>query len=348
MPANGAKRNSMRTRAALFTAASLSLAVLLPVSALASTSEEEKDDGKVKTKTIKVVTVGGSNGFLGVGVADVDDDRAKDLGLHEDYGVEVNSVVKNSAADKAGVKKGDVVLEYNGSKVENTAQFIRMIRETRPGRQVKLAVFRDGHTTTLTGQMEKRPQPQVYWKSKGDDEDFYSFSSPDTPEPPEPPDFDLDDDDVTITIPDIDIHIPDIPSPNMSWRTPRLGVETEGLGTQLAEFFGVKDGVLVRSVIKGSAAEKAGLKAGDVIVKLGGEEVSRPGDISSVLRSTDATDLPIVVMRNRKEVSMTAKIEARSKATTTPKKRSGLFMVPMPPPTPMPDMEEDEDEADDL
>lgn len=338
----------MRTRSALFIAATLSLAVLLPVLALAGTADEEKDDGKVKTKTIKVVTVGGSNGFLGVGVADVDDDRAKELGLHEDYGVEVNSVVKNSAAEKAGVKKGDVVLEYNGTKVENTAQFIRMIRETRPGRQVKLQVFRDGHTTTLSGQMEKRPQPQVYWKSKGDEGDFY-YSTPESPEPPEPPDMDLDDDDFQIEIPDIDIHIPEIAGPNMFWRAPRLGVETEGLGKQLAEYFGVKDGVLVRSVIKGSAAEKAGLKAGDVIVKIGGQDVTRPGDISSVLRSTEATDLPIVVMRNRKEVTVTAKIEARSHTTTTlPKKRTSLFMVPKPPPTPTPDMEWDEEEADDL
>jgi len=103
----------MRIKAALLAAASLSLAVVLPVSASssasASASASGEDDGKVKTK-VKVVTVGSTTGFLGVGVADVDDDRAKELGLREDYGVEVNSVVKGSAAEKAGVKKGDVVL----------------------------------------------------------------------------------------------------------------------------------------------------------------------------------------------------------------------------------------------
>jgi len=338
----------MRSRAALF-AVSLSLAALVPIAAFATT-DEEKDDGKVKMKSIKVVTVGGTTGFLGVGVADIEEARAKELGLHEDYGVEVNSVVKDSAAAKAGLKKGDVVLEYNGTKVESTAQFIRMVRETRPGKQVKLQVFRDGHTLSLTGEMEKRPQPRVYWKSKGGDGGFYSFATPEPaepPEPPEPPDAD-DNDDVTIAIPDMDIHIPDIPSPRMSWQTPRLGVETEGLGHQLAEFFGVKDGVLVRSVIKDSAAEKAGLKAGDVIVKIGGQEVSGPGDISSVLRSNDATELPIVVMRNRKEVTLTAKIESRSHSAVTTKKRSSLFMVPAPPSTPPPEMTWDEEESDDL
>lgn len=341
----------MRTRAALLAAASLSLAVVLPVSASASaTAEGEKDDGKVKTKTVKVVTVGGTTGFLGVGVADVDDDRAKELGLHEDYGVEVNSVVKGSAAEKMGVKKGDVVLEYNGTKVENTTQFIRMIRETRPGRQIKLQVFRDGHTSALSGQMEKRPQPQVYWKRGGEDS-FHYFGTPETPEPPEPPeppDVDLDDDDnVTVTIPDIDIHIPDMPQVQMAWRTPRLGVETEGLGTQLAEYFGVKDGVLVRSVVKDSAAEKAGLKAGDVIVKVAGKEVTRSGDISTVLRSAEATDLPIVVVRNRKEMTLTAKIEAHPHATTTPKKRTSLFITPTPS-APLLDMDWYDEDADDL
>jgi len=342
----------MRTRAALLTAASLSLAALMPVRALAAATTDETDDGKVKTKTVRVVTVGGTSGFLGVGVADVDEARAKELGLHEDYGVEVNSVVKDSAAAKAGVKKGDVVLEYNGTKVESTTQFIRMVRETRPGRQVSLKVSREGHTMTLSGQMEKR-QPQVYKWSSHNGQSLYGVTPPEPPDTPEPPDADSDshmfyynegdnDDDVAITIPDMNIHIPDIPTPRMSWRAPRLGVETEGLGPQLAEFFGVKDGVLVRSVIKDSAAEKAGLKAGDIIVKIGGQDVTRPGDISTVLQSGEAQDLPIVVVRNRHELTVTAKIESRVHGQSLPKKRSSFFMAPTPMPTP--DIEDEDSE----
>jgi len=319
-------RTSMKTRAALLAAISLCLAVLLPAAAIAKT-EEETDDGKVKTKTVKVVSVGDTHGFLGVGVADLDEDKAKELGLREDYGVVVNSVVKGSAAEKAGVKKGDVVLEYNGAKVESNAQFIRMIRETRIGRQIKLLVFRDGKTTTLTGTMEKRQPRVVRWKTKDGESGVYSLLTPEGQY--------LEGDDITIPdvhvdIPDIDIQIPDIPTPSMFWRTPRLGVETEGLGQQLADFFGVKEGVLVRSVVKDSAAEKAGLKAGDVIVKLGGETVSRPGDISSVLRSSEATDVPVVVVRNRRELTLTAKIDRTKGASNLPKKRTSLYMNSFP------------------
>lgn len=339
----------MKTRSAWVAAASLTMAMLVPAGAFAHTDEDKDDGGAKKVKTIKIVSLGGdAHGFLGVGVADVEEDRAKDIGLREDYGVEVKSVVKDSAAAKAGVKKGDVVLEYNGTRVESTAQFIRMVRETRVGRQIRLQVFRDGHTTTLTGSMEKR-QPQVFrWKSKGNDSEVYNLDMPEPPEPPEPPEAgDMDDDDVTVTVPDIDIQIPDIPSPTMSWKTPRLGVETEAIGPQLAEFFGVKDGVLVRAVIKDSAAEKAGVKAGDVIVKIGGEEVSRPGDISSVLRSADASDLSIVVVRNRREVTLTAKVDSRARGARSPRRRSSLFSAPTPEPEPDADAEDENDEDTD-
>ena len=60
------------------------------------------------------------------------------------------------------------------------------------------------------------------------------------------------------------------------------------MGPQLAEFFGVKQGVLVRSVAEGSAAEKAGIKAGDVIVKIGNGDVDRVGTISKLMREAVA------------------------------------------------------------
>ena len=80
--------------------------------------------------------VGGT--YLGVNLAEIDANRAKELKLKEDYGVEITRVEENSPAEKAGVKAGDVVLEYNGQRVEGMEQFGRMVRETPPGREVKL------------------------------------------------------------------------------------------------------------------------------------------------------------------------------------------------------------------
>ena len=86
-----------------------------------------------------------------------------------------------------------------------------------------------------------------------------------------------------------EIHIPDMPQVFTTWRSPMLGVEAESLGSQLAAYFGVKDGVLVRSVIKDSAAEKAGIKAGDVITKMEAISVTTPNEVSSAVRSASSS-----------------------------------------------------------
>src|SRR5205807_1737530 len=70
----------------------------------------------------------------------------------------------------------------------------------------------------------------------------------------------------------------DIPSPMLIWKNPMLGIECEPLDSQLAQYFGVKGGVLVRSVDKGGPGDKAGVKAGDVITSLGDHAISSPRD----------------------------------------------------------------------
>ena len=87
-----------------------------------------------------VVSRGGS--YLGVGAIDVDEERAKALKLKDAAGVEIKSVDDDSPAAKAGLKEGDVVLEFNGQKVEGTEQFARLVRETPAGRQVPVAIWR--------------------------------------------------------------------------------------------------------------------------------------------------------------------------------------------------------------
>ena len=89
-------------------------------------------------------------------LAEIDANRAKELKLKEDYGVEITRVEENSPAEKAGVKAGDVVLEYNGQRVEGMEQFGRMVRETPPGREVKLTISRNGATQTLTAVLGSR------------------------------------------------------------------------------------------------------------------------------------------------------------------------------------------------
>ena len=105
----------------------------------------------------------------------------------------------------------------------------------------------------------------------------------------------------------------DVPQGTLSWRSSTLGIESESLNSQLAEYFGVKEGVLVRAVIRNSPAEKAGVKAGDVIVKVDDRKISNSRDISAALRSLarDKHTFPLTVVRKQQETTLSITLEER-------------------------------------
>ena len=112
------------------------------------------EDLERRAREMVVMTRGGGS-FLGVAVIEVTAERAKALKLGEERGVEITKVDDDSPASKAGLKVGDVVLEYQGQRVEGTEQFIRMVRETPSGRNAKLAVSRNGAVQTLMARYRK-------------------------------------------------------------------------------------------------------------------------------------------------------------------------------------------------
>jgi serine protease Do len=218
--------------------------------------------------------------FLGVNICEVDAERAKALKLPEERGVEITRVESDSPAEKAGLKVGDVVLEYNGERVEGMEQFGRMVRETPAGRKVTLQISRGGALQTLTAVIASHR-----YLPGGLNAVVPQFEMP-------------------------EIVIPDIPEGFSGWRSGMLGVETESLNPQLAEFFGVKQGVLVRNVMSGSAAEKAGIKAGDVITKADDQEVTTPGQVSAAVRAARKKhSIALRLMRNHREMNVTATLE---------------------------------------
>ena len=232
-----------------------------------------------KAKSAAIFT-GAPRSYLGIGVVDVSDERAKALGLKEPQGVEVTAVAEDAPAAKAGIRRGDVILEFNGQAVEGGAQFVRMVQETPAGRKVAMQVWRNGSMQPVTATIGSRQERQFA---------FNMPSPPFGPFPPEPP------------------MIPDTPHDMFAWRSAALGIETEGLNPQLAEFFGVKEGVLVRAVTKGSAAESAGLKAGDVITRIDGQPVSSPRNITPYLRNS-GKNVSMTVVRNHKEITLNVKL----------------------------------------
>ena len=86
----------------------------------------------------------GAVSFLGVAIQEIDSDRAKALKLPEEAGVEVTRIAPDSPAEKAGIKTGDVLTQYNGQRVEGMDQFSRMVRETPSGREVRIGILRNG------------------------------------------------------------------------------------------------------------------------------------------------------------------------------------------------------------
>lgn len=243
--------------------------------------------------------------YLGVGVAEISAQRSRELKLSEERGVEVTRVAEDSPAAKAGIKEGDVILEYNGQRIEGVEQFMRMVRETPPNRQVRLLVSRGGATQTLTATLGERKGIAL----PGNVEIDVKEIEKELGKLRRLEDFDFR------------IRIPDIPRPQMTWRSRVLGVEAESLGdSQLAEFFGVKEGVLVRSVLEGSPAAKAGIKAGDVIVKIEDRKVTTPGEISSILREMESKKtVNVTLMRRQKEMTLAVPLEEKAErpAVTT-------------------------------
>jgi serine protease Do len=94
-----------------------------------------------------------TRGWLGVGIQPVTPDIAKSFGRTETNGALVSSVSEGSPAEKAGVKSGDIITEYDGRKVERVSDLPRAVAGTPVGRDVRLGVMRDGMPVTLTAKI---------------------------------------------------------------------------------------------------------------------------------------------------------------------------------------------------
>src|SRR5580704_503998 len=230
----------------------------------------------------------GSGSYLGVDTRDITPDRLAPLHLKDERGVEVTMVDQDAPAGKAGLKEQDVILTLNGTDVQSVEQLRRMIRETPPGRVVTLGVSRNGQGMTIKVELGDRKQNLSYNFSPDGKE--FKFNMPVMPTMPVLPE-----------LPEMPVSIVVVHS------SARSGLMVENLTPQLGDFFGAKNGVgvLVRSVEKGSRADKAGFHAGDVIVKINGEPIHDSGDFSHALRSHKDNTASISVIRDKKEQTIT-------------------------------------------
>jgi serine protease Do len=241
-----------------------------------------------------VMTLDGEGGsWLGVETQEVSAEKAKELKLTHEHGALIGKVLSDSPAAKAGLKENDIVTEINGQRVEGTAQFRRMIREIPAGRAVQLSVWREGKQQTITATLGKAEERHNMMFRKAGPQNF-AFRVPEMP------------------------LIPDVPS--IEWNgsgfiagRPRLGIDAEDLSGQLGSYFGAPEGegILVRNVNSDSPAEKAGLKAGDVITAVNGERIRTTGELREKLGAVEAgKTAKLDVLRNKSSVSLTVELPA--------------------------------------
>jgi len=247
----------------------------------------------IETDDLNITIGDDSSSWLGVETHEVTADKAKELKLSAERGVLLGKVVPDSPAAKAGLKENDVVTEINGQRVEGAAQFHRMIHEIPAGRSIQLTVWRDGRAQTISATLGKSEERRHAMRMVAPTPGTFAFRMPEIPE-----------------------------IPPMEWNggmlfggQPRLGIDAEEISGQLGAFFGAPggEGILVRDVNSGSPAEKAGVKAGDVITSLNGERIRTVGELREKLsakRDDKERTVKLGILRNKSEISLTVELPA--------------------------------------
>jgi serine protease Do len=249
-----------------------------------------------KARTVQVFT-GGSR--IGVSIRDVEESDSKAV-KGAATGVIVEEVATDSPAEKAGIRKGDAIVEFDGERVRSVRQLTRLVQETPAGRTVPAVLQRDGQRTPVS----VTPVDDGRFSFQGFDELGREFRLAVPRIAPPPP--------------------PNPPAPPPAWNfdglvgRSRLGISIESLSPQLAEYFGTKDGVLVSSVSDDSAAAKAGIKAGDVITSFNGSAVGDPQELRRRIQSlNDGDEFTVSVTRDRKPLTLKGTAERPERRRTS-------------------------------
>src|SRR6266516_1238380 len=242
--------------------------------------------------------------FLGVYAEDVSKENMGSYGQSQVRGVAITDVVKSSPAERAGLKKGDVILRFENEPVTSVRKLNRLVNESAPDQTARLSISRGGSEQEVTVTLGKRSENADAWTMITPPSGNFRINPKDFPNIQQFPGMG--------------------PNGENNFRfsfgnNRRIGISTQQLTEQLADFFGVKGGgVLITSVNENSPAAKAGLKAGDVITAVDGEKVEGPGDVSRGLNKKEDGDVTLTVVRNRD--TRTFKV--------TPAKAEGLTVPP--------------------
>ena len=248
----------------------------------------------------KPLLLGSSQGYLGVELADVDAQKAQALKLKEVRGAVITLIDHDAPAGKLGLKVNDVVLQMNGQPVEGAEQLCRMLRETPPGRKVSLTISREGNLQTVAVDLaDRKTVENDAWNKIDNGGDLFA---------PGPG--------MAILAGGKGSGGADAPT-GSGFHLPffggslNVGVMVEPLTTQMAEYLGVQNGLMVKQVAHKSAAAVAGLKAFDVILKVGSEPVRNLSGWDRALRANQGKTVQVTILRDRKQQSVTLDVDSK-------------------------------------
>jgi len=244
--------------------------------------------------------------WLGVSMQQITSELREGLD-YDGEGVLVNRVVTGGPAERAGVRKGDVLTGINSRKVASPEDLQRVVEAAKVGQTVTIQLTRDGARRTVSAKLAAWPEGETPEWSEADQ------MAPGVTAPLAPRGMrgqpririfrDQEDGDGAAP----DVHI-------MMAGRGRLGVMVQDLKQGLGEYFGVKDdrGALVNEVVKDTPAERAGLKAGDVITRLGDDSVNDTADLLRGIRGKEGK-VQVTVVRKGTTRSLEAELEKPSR-----------------------------------
>ncbi len=211
------------------------------------------------------------DGWLGVSIQDMSQSLAKSMEIETMEGALVNEVMEDSPAEKAGIREEDVIVEFNGAKVVDADDLATNVRKLDPETKANLVLMRGKERRSYEITIGKAPRMRTM-----------AFHHPRPPRAPR-------------------AHI---------WMShSSLGMEVQELNEQLGAYFGAptNEGVLVTSVEKDGSAEKAGLKAGDVVLKVENQIVREEDDIWDEVeeyKKGDKVKFEIIRDKSRKTLTL--------------------------------------------
>jgi serine protease Do len=279
--------------------------VIVSLTAFSVIAQDEQPKGDPeRAARLLTWTMSGDGGYLGVQTRDVGSENYASFGLSAVRGVAVEEVIEGSPAAAAGLQKGDVILRFNGEDVTSARKLTRLVSEVAPDHTVTMTVFRSGSEREMTVTIGKRPAPTF-------ERGAFSMSIPKIPEIPSTPGVPA--------MPPMG-ELPGIfAAPRgdagdvFVWRSGgsrQIGVGVTPLTKQLADHFGVANGVMINNVREDSPASRAGLRAGDIIVEVDGNEVKGDFDLIRAITEKKEGDVSLTIVRDRNRQTVTVTPEA--------------------------------------